>query len=255
MLGRAFDDIHRGTGGHADPFGPGASCRKICQPATVCFDIFSEVFAYGKLSPAERTDDDYARRYSWYGHVAELEFRCTKVSELHDLCLTLPLVPIACRRFDLSLLQLILFNSAMTVCVTVSEVSFWRILDQFITFMFLPACIIIVQYSYQKITGLGDPISMDRLVPKSLLMPGYFYEAHYPWNSPFMRPNGFFFVEPATASSYTASAAIMEIAYFRRPYRVILMIIATALIPGLQVWLCSRLPRLFCSPVRHRVSS
>ena len=129
----------------------------------------------------------------------------------------------------LSLSQLILLYSAMTVCVTVSEVSFRRILDRFITFMFLPACIIIVQYSYQRITGLGDPISMDRLVPKSLLMPGYFYEAHYPWNSPFMRPNGFFFVEPATASSYTASAAIMEIAYFRRPYRVILMIIATAL--------------------------
>ena len=86
--------------------------------------------------------------------------------------------------------------------------------------MFFPACIIIVQYAYQKITGSGDPISMTPLVPKSLMMQGYIYEAHDPWNSPFMRPNGFFFLEPSFVSAFTASAAIFLISSISAAYIV-----------------------------------
>jgi hypothetical protein len=98
--------------------------------------------------------------------------------------------------------------------------------------MVFPACIVIVQYAYQKLTGLSDPISMDRIIPKSMLLPGFFYEAHYPWNSTFSRPNGLFFLEPSFASAFAASAAIIDITYFRRPYRIILMVVATFLSMG-----------------------
>jgi hypothetical protein len=98
--------------------------------------------------------------------------------------------------------------------------------------MVFPACIMIVQYTYQKLTGLSDPISMDRMIPKWMLLPGFFYEAHYPWNSTFSRPNGLFFLEPSFASAFAASAAIIDITYFRRPYRIVLMVVATFLSMG-----------------------
>jgi len=131
-----------------------------------------------------------------------------------------------------SLVELILLYGPMTLCANVSERTYRHILDKFTMFMISPAYVIIVQYAYQKLTGFSDPISMDRIIPKSVLLQGFFYEAHYPWNSTFQRPNGFFFLEPSFASAFTASAAIIEITYFRRPYRLTLMLVATVLSMG-----------------------
>ena len=128
-----------------------------------------------------------------------------------------------------SFMQVILLYSSMTVCANLSGASYRRILNRFIMLMILPAGIMVAQYAYQKLTGLSDPINLERLFPKSILMPGFFYNAHYPWNSTFSRPNGFFFLEPSFASAFTASAAILEISYFRRPWCVALMVGATFL--------------------------
>ena len=131
-----------------------------------------------------------------------------------------------------SLVELILLYGSMTLYANVSELTYRQILDRFIKFMIFPAYVVIVQYAYQKLTGFSDPISMDRMIPKSVLLQGFFYDAHYPWNSTFSRPNGFFFLEPSFASAFTASAAIIEITYFRRPYRLVLMLVATLLSMG-----------------------
>jgi hypothetical protein len=93
--------------------------------------------------------------------------------------------------------------------------------------MVVPALIVLVQYAYQEITGQADPINMNNLLPKSVLLQGYLYDAHYPWNSTFSRPNGFFLLEPSVVSMLTASAAIIEITYFRRLSMIVLMVGAT----------------------------
>ena len=98
--------------------------------------------------------------------------------------------------------------------------------------MLLSSWIVIVQYVYQRITGGGDPISMTPYFPKSLLMQGYFYEAHSPWYAPFMRPNGLFFLEPSFASAFAASAVILEIIYFRRISRIVLLLAAVFMSTG-----------------------
>jgi hypothetical protein len=131
-----------------------------------------------------------------------------------------------------SLMELVLLYSTMTLYLNVPQPTYLRVLNRFSMLMVFPACIIIVQYAYQKLTGLSDPISMDRMIPKSMLLPGFIYEARYPWNSTFSRPNGLFFLEPSFASAFTASAAIIDITYFRRPYRTILMVVATFLSMG-----------------------
>ncbi len=132
-------------------------------------------------------------------------------------------------RFSLpSLLELLLIYSFLTVTTFVSESAYQLIMKRFISMMIIPAVIVFVQYFYSKMTGLEDPISMTHLFPKSVLMQGYFYEAHYPWNATFQRPNGFFFLEPSFVSMFTAAAAIIELTYFRRTWHALLMIGATA---------------------------
>ena len=136
-------------------------------------------------------------------------------------------------RFSIpSIVELLLIYSFLTVTSFVTESAYQVVLKRFIGLMIIPAVIVFVQYFYQKITGLSDPISMNRMFPKSVLLQGYFYDAHYPWNSTFQRPNGFFFLEPSVVSMFTASAAIIELTYFKRIRYVLLMVGATAFSMG-----------------------
>jgi hypothetical protein len=131
-----------------------------------------------------------------------------------------------------SICYLILLYICMTTCTNLSAEAYRQILDRFIMFMILPALIVLTQYFYQKLTGLSDPINLERFFPKSILMVGYYYTAHYPWNSTFSRPNGFFFLEPSFVSAFLASASVLEIAYFRRRWRAALMVAATFISMG-----------------------
>jgi len=126
--------------------------------------------------------------------------------------------------------ELILLYASAIVCADLSDGLYRKIINRFIMLMVLPAGIMIIQYVYQKVTGLSDPINLEKLFPvKSVLMPGFFYNSHYPWNSNFSRPNGFFFLEPSMASAFTAAAVILEVSYFRRRWCTILMVAATVL--------------------------
>ena len=128
-------------------------------------------------------------------------------------------------RFSLpSLVELLLIYCFLTVTSFVSESDYQLVLKRFIGLMIIPAVIVFVQYFYQKITGLSDPISMNSIFPKSVLLQGFSYDAHSPWNSTFQRPNGFFFLEPSIVSMFTASAAIIELTYFNRIRYAVLMI-------------------------------
>jgi len=128
--------------------------------------------------------------------------------------------------------QLVLMYSATTLRANLSASGYRQILDRFVKLMILPAAIIPVQYFYQKLTGLSDPFNLEAFFPQSVLMPGFFYNARYPWFSTFSRPNGFFFLGPSFASAFTACAAIIEICYFRSAWRIALMVAATVFSMG-----------------------
>jgi hypothetical protein len=136
-------------------------------------------------------------------------------------------------RFSISsVVDLLLIYSFLTVTTFVSDSAYQLMLRRFVGMMIIPAFIVLVQYWYQKLTGLSDPISMNRMLPKSVLLQGFIYDAHFPWNSTFQRPNGFFFLEPSVVSMFTASAAIIELTYFKRIRYAIIMIAATGFSMG-----------------------
>ena len=127
-----------------------------------------------------------------------------------------------------SALELFLIYFFVTASAPLSETGYYRVLNNFIKLMIVPASIGLCQFGIQKITGGGDPISIEPFVPKSFLLQGFYYDAHYPmWYDAFQRPNGFFFIEPSFFSFFTASAAITEITYFKRPALIALMTMAT----------------------------
>jgi len=123
-----------------------------------------------------------------------------------------------------SLIQLCVLYACVLVTAPISREGYETILRRFIAFMVLPAILIFAQYWYQKITGQPNFISLNKVLPQSVLAQGYFYEAHYPWYATFTRPNGFFLMEPSYASAFVAAALIVEITYFRRLYMIALML-------------------------------
>jgi hypothetical protein len=132
-----------------------------------------------------------------------------------------------------SLLELVVIYFSMTLSTDLPPDEYQRLIDRFIKFMILPSCIILFQYSWQKITARPDFINMNNMFPKTVLLQGYFYNEHYPlWTSPFTRPNGFFFLEPSVVSLFTAMAVILETTYFMRRKIMVLLVLATALSTG-----------------------
>ena len=128
-----------------------------------------------------------------------------------------------------SLAELLVFYGCWTFQARVSLPAYRLMLRRFILFMTVPAVLVIVQYTYQKVTGLSNPLNMTYVVPQGLILKGFDYIDHYPWNSSFIRPNGFFFLEPSFIAAFTASATVIEISYFRRWYVIALMAGATVM--------------------------
>lgn len=133
-----------------------------------------------------------------------------------------------------SFLELVLLYWTMTIVTDLSEGDYRRyVLDRFIKMMIVPAFIVIFQNCIQNVAGLADPLDMNAMLPHSILLQGFYYNAHYPlWSSPFTRPNGFFFLEPSFVSFFLASATIFDITHFRRPHLIGLFVAATILSTG-----------------------
>jgi hypothetical protein len=133
----------------------------------------------------------------------------------------------------LSFLQVIVAYWPITIATDLpEEVMHSYVFDKFVKFMILPAAIVIFQYCWQKGTGMPDFLNLDQWLPKSVLAQGFSYHMPYPWNSPFTRPNGLFFLEPSVISMFTAAAAVVEMMYYRRVWFLVLFSFGTAMSMG-----------------------
>ncbi len=73
--------------------------------------------------------------------------------------------------------------------------------------------------------GHGYWPNLDKMLPASLLIPGYAYIRPYAWNSPYLTPNGVFFLEPSAASGFLAPSLVAEIVLFKRLKRLALLMV------------------------------
>jgi hypothetical protein len=97
-----------------------------------------------------------------------------------------------------------------------------RCLNSFQKCMSFIAIIVIAQQALQYTVGNRYWPNLEAVVPQSFLYPGFAYIRPYAFGSPYLTPNGVFFLEPSALSYYLAIALIIEIIWFKNFGRVCL---------------------------------
>ena len=125
-----------------------------------------------------------------------------------------------------ALTVVLVLYATMLVGVTVDRPLMLRCLNKFQVWMTVIAFIVIGQQILQYTVGNRYWPNLDRLIPHPLLLSGYAYLRPYAWNSPYITPNGVFFLEPSACSGFIALALASEIVWFKRIGKLALFAIA-----------------------------
>jgi hypothetical protein len=82
--------------------------------------------------------------------------------------------------------------------------------------MLIIAIIVFLQQISQYTIGNKYWPNLNHILGDKLLYSGFAYIHPYKWQSPYLEPNGIFFLEPSVISAYLAMALIVELTWFRR---------------------------------------
>jgi hypothetical protein len=123
---------------------------------------------------------------------------------------------------------LLIITSQQTLCWQVDQASYRRIMLVFVRMMCVLGGVVWLQLAWQGIFGLGHTLNMEKMLPQWLMLPGYVYDVPITYGARFVRPNGFFMLEPSYISAMLAIAILVDAACFRNPKRLLLL--ASALV-------------------------
>ena len=118
----------------------------------------------------------------------------------------------------LSMIFLVFLYLPFVLICKVDQDEWLKITGLYQVLMLPIAFMVFIQAFSQAVLGLKSP-SIENYIPSNLLMPGFLYEGHLHYGHSYIRPNGFFMVEPSAVSTYLAVAVIAEVAVFRRFWR------------------------------------
>jgi hypothetical protein len=125
-----------------------------------------------------------------------------------------------------SIVLLLAGYSTYVICLDVTREFYLRCIDFFVKVMIVVALITIIQIGGQATTGRVLVPSMDDLLPKSLIIKGYVYWQTLYWGASLIKPPAFFFREVSFVSQFLALAIVAEIAFFRKIWRLAVMVVA-----------------------------
>ena len=116
---------------------------------------------------------------------------------------------------------LLIMYSGLVFRVDVDRPMLLRCLDKYQTAILLIALYVIVQQMIQYSIGNSFWPNIEKMTPKALQIPGYMYIRPVDgWDTKYLTPNGFFFLEPSGLSGYLALGVATEIVWFSRPRRL-----------------------------------
>ena len=116
--------------------------------------------------------------------------------------------------------------STYIIRLNVTRDFYLRCINFFVGVMIVIAFITIVQIGGQAATGKVVVPSMDEILPKNLIIEGFVYWQPLYWGSEIIKPPAFFFREVSFVSQFLALAIVAEIAFFRRIWRLLILIVA-----------------------------
>lgn len=119
--------------------------------------------------------------------------------------------------FSIPALGLFLFaNGAVLLFAEVDQAVTLRCYKSFQTMMVPIAYIIIGQQVIQYTVGNAYWPNLNNFIPHAFLIQGFVYLRPLAWQSPYLVPNGVFFLEPSAASWFIAISAVIEIIWLKR---------------------------------------
>ncbi len=121
-----------------------------------------------------------------------------------------------------SILLLFVLYTALIFRMDLSWRAYLRNLNLYQNAMLIGGIIVIIQDIWQFTIGWQSFPNMEHLVPSALLTPGYIYIQPLSYGSAYIKPSGFFFREVSFVSQFTAIAFVIELAFFRRAWRLVL---------------------------------
>ena len=125
-----------------------------------------------------------------------------------------------------SVFLLLAAYSTYTIRLNVTRDFYLRCVNFFVDIIMVIAFITIMQIGAQAATGRIVVPSMDELVPNELIIKGFVYWQPLYWGSEIIKPPAFFFREVSFLSQFLALAIVAEIAFFRRIWRLLVLITA-----------------------------
>ena len=125
-----------------------------------------------------------------------------------------------------SMVLLLAGYSTYVITLNVTRDFYLRCINFFVSVMTVIALITIIQIGGQAATGRVVVPSMDDLLPKDLIVQGFVYWQTLDWGAEIIKPPAFFFREVSFVSQFLALAIVAEIAFFRRIWRLLVLITA-----------------------------
>ena len=128
------------------------------------------------------------------------------------------------------LIYLILLYSPFVLHINVDATGYTRFLRN-IQFGSLAVATFVYIGWLMQLVGL-KPLSLESVVPDSMLFQHYVYEQPIFWGSRFLKPNGFLMLETSFTSQFLAMSAVIELVLLKRPLYFAYLIIATVVTFG-----------------------
>jgi hypothetical protein len=112
-------------------------------------------------------------------------------------------------------LGLMLITSLLLVVVApLHRSSYLRLLKHFTVLSAATSALVLLDWLTQ-LADLGMP-SLETVIPQGFNYSEYVYVQPLQWDSPWLKPNGLFFLEASHVSQFVAMGLVVELAYFKR---------------------------------------
>lgn len=125
-----------------------------------------------------------------------------------------------------SLALFIVLYIPFIVAFPVSESTWRRCLNFFVTIMIVIAGVEFLQHAIQLTAGRASLPNLYKIVPQGWMIPDYNYMQPIVWQSPYIKPQAFVFLEASMLSQYLALALCIEVALFQRVWRIVVLVAA-----------------------------
>lgn len=125
-----------------------------------------------------------------------------------------------------SLGLMLITSSVLIVVVPLHRCSYVRFLEHFAMLSAGASALVLMDWLTQ-VVGLGMP-SLESLIPSGFSYSEYVYIQPLQWDSPWLKPNGLFFLEASHVSQFAAMGLVVELAFFKR--RTLIALNAAALV-------------------------